>query len=94
MKGNWIEAEHLIDGDIFYFDLLECNLDNSHLIGSDLILTGADVVLIADDCSNMFREEILINGGHILYIDPKEKVFLIGRYSKLIENAENGQTGN
>tara|TARA_R110000824_G_scaffold6935_7_gene31802 strand:+ start:479 stop:784 length:306 start_codon:yes stop_codon:yes gene_type:complete len=83
MTGELIKASKLNDGDIFYLSIASTN--NEHWIGEDHDLTGADMILIADDCSELHNNMIMVNGGFNVYVEPKQKVIRIAHYSELID---------
>ncbi len=81
MKGRFIKAIEIEDGDIFYTQL-SYSMDNDHLIGDDFLLTGTDVILIADDT---WDNPMLVNGGHLFWYDEDTVVFKIGHYSNIVK---------
>lgn len=86
MKINNIKkVEDLQDGEVFY-----CFPDwsNNDFMGTetDVLMTGNDMIHIADDCGQKFEGLILVNGGIELRLQPEDKVYILGHYSELLNN--------
>ena len=79
-----IELDKIKDGDIIYFDL--GNGLNNDLIGIDSAITGTDVLMIVDDSSLFYEGSFLVNGGHEVFFDEKQRIYKIGHYSELLKN--------
>lgn len=83
MKKTIKKIKKLKDGDIFYYDLnmLNEDIDADEI---DIILSGSDVIEIADDCSESYDGTIYCNGGKCLNFEsPEMQVVVIGHYSEI-----------
>ena len=81
------KAKELKDGDIFYFEPnSEINEWLSDKIGQ--MITGIDMIFIADDCGSISDGRILINGGFELWIYEEDDVYILGHYSRILKQLE------
>ncbi|CAA7195426.1 hypothetical protein CHRY9293_01625 [Chryseobacterium potabilaquae] len=70
-----IKAQYLNDGD-----------DLNDWIREDVVLTGRDMIFIADNCSAILDWLVIVNGGLDLTINPDDYVYLIVHFSHILES--------
>lgn len=92
-KFDIIAATELEDGDIFY---CTPNPDLNEF-GPYYETSGTDQIFIRDDHYGQDENDnmgVAINGGHVVWFAPGEKVVRLGHYGKLIRVLEMVKLGN
>lgn len=80
-----VKANKLKDGDVFFVDLDQTELDNEEHIGGESDLTGTVVPFVVDDRSPISDGFILVNGGHRVWLTKNDTVVIVGHYREIVD---------
>lgn len=70
------------EGDVFIYNE---DKQDSDITFNSLIDTSGSVIATADDAGMSYDGLIMVATGETLYMNPKDKVFVLGRYSDLVD---------